>query len=158
MKAKRLGLQTLAWLSLIAGYGLALLLIRGIYIGTTRGFGANRSQSLWVVLGYVLFLSLAVYLFTLGRRTLSAAKGSPQPGARFGWGRIIVGAILLYSSAVDHFHLIPVHQRIKPLEPSNQTQAVAMNATAMIIAVFCIALVLSGVWRGIRPRRTGASA
>ena len=151
MNTKRLGIQVLGWLALVVGYGLALLLIRGVYLGTTRGFGAGRSQALWIVLGYLLFLGLAIYLFTLGRRTLSVAKGSPRPKVRFGWGRIILGTIFLYSSAVSHFHLIPVRQRINQLAPTNETQAVAMKATAILLAVGCIALVLSGVWRGIRP-------
>jgi len=157
MNAKRLVIQVFGWLSVVVGYGLALLLIRGIYIGITRGFGALRSQALWIVLGYLLFLGLAVYLFTLGRSALSMAKGTPRPKSRFGWGRIILGMLFLYSSAVDHFHLIPVHQRIKHLEATNETQAVAMNATAIVIALGCVALVLSGVWMGIRPNRTDVS-
>jgi len=157
MNAKRIGIQVLGWLALVVGYGLALLLIRGVYIGATRGFGGGRFQALWVVLGYLLFLGFAAYLFTLGRRALSVAKGSPRPRARFGWGRITVGTIWLYSSAVEHFHLMPVRQRIKPLEPTNETQAVAMKATAVLIALGCVALVLSGVWRGIRPRRMDAN-
>lgn len=158
MNANRLGIKVLGWLSLIVAYGLALLLIRGIYSGITRGFGAGGSPAaFWIVLGYLLFLALAVYLFTLGRRALAVAEGSPQPRWRFGWGRIILGTILLYSSAVIHFHLIPIRQRIKPLEPANETQALAMEATAIVIALGCIALVLSGVLRGIRSYRTDAS-
>jgi hypothetical protein len=60
MNAKRPAIRVLGWLSLIVGYALALLLIRGVYIGVTRGFGAGRSQALWTVLGYLLFLGLAV--------------------------------------------------------------------------------------------------
>ena len=151
MDAKRTGIRSLGWLSLIAGYGLALLLVRGVYIGTNRGFGATRSQAFWIVLGYLLFLGLAVYLFTLGRRALTTAKGSPLPKTRFGWGRIVLGAIFLYSYAVDHFHLIPGRAVIKRLEPTNETQAVTMKVTAIIIALGCLALILSGIWKGFRP-------
>jgi len=159
MEAKRLGMQVFGWLSLAIGYGLALLLIRGVFMGATRGFRADHSQAFWIVLGYLLFLGLAVYMFTLGRRALSIAKGSPRPTARFGWGRIVLGAILLYSSAVEHFHLIPSSARsIKRLEPTNETQAVAMKGTAIVIAIGCVALVLSGLWRGFRPHRNGESA
>lgn len=158
MDAKHLGIRSLAWLSLIVGYGLALLLIRGVYIGTTRGFGASRSQAFWIVLGYLLFLGLAAYLFAFGRRALSIAKGSLRPRARFGWGRIVLGAILLYSSAVDHFHLIPGRQVIKRLEPTNETQALTMKATAIIIALGCLGLIFSGIWRGFRPHSTNAGA
>jgi uncharacterized membrane protein SirB2 len=150
MAATRRGIQILGWLSVVAGYGLALLLIRGIFIGLTRGFGAVRYQAFWIVLGYLLFLALAVYLFIVGRGALLIAKGSPKPRARFGWGRMVAGAILLYSFAVDHFHLIPA-RRLKHLEamqPTNETQLVAAKVTVIVIALASTALMLSGVWRG----------
>jgi hypothetical protein len=53
--------QIFGWLSVVAGYGIALLLIRGIFVGITRGF-AGRPPTLWILLGYLLFLALAVYL------------------------------------------------------------------------------------------------
>ena len=73
---------------------------------------------------------------------------------------MLLGAVFLYGSAVDHFHLIPVHG-VKHLEPTNETQAVAMNVTAVVIALGCIVLIFSGIWRGFRPHRphrTSASA
>ena len=158
MGAKRLGIRVLGWLSLVVGYGLALMLIRGVYIGTTRGFAADRSQAFWIVLGYLLFLGLALYLFTLGRGALLIAKGRPRARPRFGWGRIVVGLILLYSSAVDHFHLIPVRGTVRHLEATNETQAVAMKVTAIALAVGCVVLILSGIWRGLRPDRNNANA
>ena len=156
MDARHRGIQILGWLSIIAGYGFALLLIRGIFLGITRGFGAVPSQAFGIVIAYLLFFALAVYLFMVGRRALSTAKGSPRPRSRFGWGRMLLGAVFLYSSAVDHFHLIPV-RGIEHLEPTNGTQAVAMKVTAVVFALGCILLILSGVWRGFRPHRTGAS-
>ena len=146
----------LGWVSVIAGYGLVLLLIRGIFIGITRGFGATHSQAFWIVLGYLLFLALAVYLFTVGRRALSIAKGSPKPRVRFGWGRMLAGAIFLYGSGVDNFHLIP-ERGLKHLEAANETQAVTMKGTTIVIALGCMALILSGLWRGFRrPTATAA--
>jgi len=32
-------------------------------------------QAFWLLLGYLLFLAFAVYLFTVGRRAISNAKG-----------------------------------------------------------------------------------
>jgi hypothetical protein len=156
MDARHRGIQIMASLSIIAGYGLALLLIRGIFLGITRGFGAIPSQAFGILLGYLLFFALAVYLFTVGRRALSIAKGSSPLRARFGWGRMLLGAIFLYSLAVDHFHLIPVRS-VKHLEPANETQAVAMKVTAIVIALGCILLIFSGIWRGFRAHRTSAS-
>jgi hypothetical protein len=150
MVARRGGIQLLGWVAVIAGYGLALLLIRGIFIGITGGFGATRSQAVWIVFGYCLFLTLAVYLFTVGRRALSVAKGNPKPELRFGWGRMVVGAIFLYGTAVDHFHLIPA-RGLKHLQAANETQAIAMKGTTTLLMFGCIALILSGLWRGFRP-------
>jgi hypothetical protein len=150
MDARHRGIQILGWLSIIAGYGFALLLIRGIFLGITRGFSAVPSQAFAILLAYLIFFALAIYLFSVGRRALSIANGSPRPKARFGWRRIILGAILLFSSANSHFHLFPTRTVIKPLEPSNPTQAAAMNATAIVIAIGCIILIFSGIWVGVR--------
>ena len=149
MDAKHRGIQILGWLSITVGFGLALALIRGIFIGITRGFGAGRSQAFWILLGYLVFLALALYLFDVGRRAISIAKGCPRPKARFGWGRILLGSIFLYSSVVDHFHLIPA-RGFKHLEPTNETQAVVMKVTAIVISLGCVLLILSGMWRGFR--------
>ncbi len=157
MDARRRGIHILGWLSVVAGYGLALLLIRGIFLGITRGFRAGRSQVFGIVLGYLLFFALAVYLFNVGQRALSIAKGRPRPGARFGWGCIVLGSIFLYGSANDHFHLIPAGG-VKHLEAANETQAVAMTVTAILVALGCILLVFSGMWKGLRPRHTTTSA
>jgi len=154
MDAKHRVVQLLGWLSVIAGYGFALLLIRGIFVGLTRGFAGGHNRSFWILLGYLLFLAFAIYLFNLGRRALSFAKGSPRPKPRFGWGRMLLGTIFLFSSAVDHFHLLPAGRTLKRLEPSNQTQAVAMNVTTIALCVGCVLLILSGIWRGFRRSST----
>ena len=144
MDLKRYAIQFSGWLALIAGYGLALLLIRGVFIGITRGFGAARFQAIWIVVAYLLYLAVAVYFFTLGRRALSIAKGTPRARVRFGWGRIVLGTTLLYSSAVVHFHLIPVHGGIKRMD-------------VIIMASVCCVVILSGIWRGFRVHRTDAA-
>jgi hypothetical protein len=145
MDAKRCAIQFCGWLALIAGYGLALLLIRGVFIGVTRGFGAIRSQAIWIVVAYLLYLAVAVYFFTLGRRTLSIAKGTPQASARFGWGRIVLGTTLLYTFVVVHFHLIPVHG------------GTTKRTDVIIFASVCCVVILSGIWRGFRVHRTDAA-
>jgi hypothetical protein len=139
------------------GLWSCLLLIRGVFIGITRGFGAGRSQAFWILLGYLLFVALAIYLFDVGRPALSIAKGCPRPKARFGWGRILLGSIFLYSSSVDHFHLISA-PGVNHLESTNETEALGMTVTAIVIALGCILLIVSGMWRGFRPHRTSAGA
>jgi hypothetical protein len=156
MDGKHRGIEMLGWLSVIAGYGLALGLIRSIFLRSMRGFGIGVSKPFWIVLGYLLFSALAFYLYHLGRRAISIARGSPQLEGRFGWGRMLLGAILLYSSAVSHFHLLPT-RHIKHLDPANEAEALGMNITAVVIALGCILLVYSGIWRGFRRQRTKPS-
>jgi hypothetical protein len=153
MTARLRGIQILGCLSLIAGYGLALVLIRGMFIGITRGFGAASSQVPWIALGYLLFFALAFYLLELGRRALSSARGCPRTEMRFGWGRIFLGMIFLYSSAVEHFHLLPPGP-FKRFEPSNQTQDAGMNATAVVMVFGYVLLIVWGMWSGLRRRPT----
>lgn len=150
MEAKRRGIQIFGWLCAIAGYGLALLLIRGIFIGSTRGFGAGRPRAFWIVLAYLLFCALAVYLFNVGRRAISTAKGSPRPKARFGWGRMLLGTLLIFSAASNHFHIFPERHFVKQLEYKNQMQAAAGNVTTIAIYIGFVFLILSGIWKGFR--------
>jgi hypothetical protein len=145
MDAKHGAVQILGWLTAIAGYGLALLLIRGFIVGHSANF--------WIMFAYVLFFALAAYLVNVGRRAILFAKGCPRPKSRFGWGRMLLGAIFLFSYAAQHFHFIPAGA-FKSLEPSNQTQAVAMNVTTIAICVGCVLLILSGIWRGFRRAPT----
>ena len=149
MDARHRGIQIFGWLSVIAGYGFALLLIRGIFIGITGGF-AGHPQAFWLVLGYLLFLALAVYFFTVGRRAISIAKGNPRPRARFGWGRMLLGALLLFGAANNQFHFFPTKHFVKPLEYENQTQAGAGNVTTIVICIGCLFLILWGIWKGFR--------
>jgi hypothetical protein len=149
MDAKHRGIQVFGWLSVIAGYGFALLLLRGILIGITQGF-AGRPQVVWILLGYLLFLALAAYLFTFGRRAISIAKGIPRPSARFGWGRIMLGTMLIFGAASAEFHPFPTGA--KSWEYENQTQAAAGHATTIAICIGCVFLIFSGIWKGFGRR------
>jgi len=149
MDARHRGIQIFGWLFVVAGYGFALLLIRGVLTGITRGF-AGRPQAVWLILGYLLFLAVAVYLFTVGRRAISIAKGSPRSKARFGWGRMLLGAVLIFGMANNQFHLLPTRHFVKQLEYENQTQAAAGNVTTVALCIVCIFLIVSGIWKGFR--------
>jgi len=140
----------MGWLACIAGYAVGLLLLRALLFG--------RIINIWVFLGDVDLAALAVYLMYVGRRAISRAKGTPTPKARFGYGKILLGASLLFSSANSHFHLLPGRDVIKPLEPSNDTQAISMKVTTIVINIGCALLVISGIWQGLRTARMGASA
>jgi hypothetical protein len=149
MDARHRGIQIFGWLAIIAGYGLALLLIRGIFIATTRGFfGAPATR--WVFLGYLLFLAFAVYLFTVGRCAISSAEGNPRPRARFGWGRMLLGTVLIFSGAITRFHLFPATQVVRQMEYEDHTQAAARNLTTIVIWTGSLFLIRSGIRKGFR--------
>ena len=149
MDARHRVIQIFGWFSVIAGYGFAILLIRGIFIGVTQGFRGNP-QAFWIILGYLLFLALAVYLFTVGRSAISIAKGNPRPKARFGWGRMMLGAVLIFGAATAQFPPFPT--RVKSLEYENRTQATAGHVTTIAACIGCVFLILSGIWKGVRPK------
>src|ERR1700678_4229515 len=87
---------------------------------------------------------------SVGRRAISIAKGSPRPKARFGWGRMVLGAVLIFSAATAQFHPFPT--RVKSLEYENRTQTIAGHATIMAVCAGCVFLILSGIWKGFGPR------
>jgi len=157
MDARHRGIQIFGWFFVVAGYILALLLIRGIFIGTTRGF-AGHPNIPWVVLGYLLFFAIAFYLFAVGRRLISVAKGKPRPKPRFGWGRIVLGALVIFGAATAQFHLLPLRHFIRQ-EHQKQAQTAAQIIPALVVYVSCVLLILSGIRKGFRRAPTpGAEA
>jgi hypothetical protein len=152
MDAKHRGIQILGWVSALVGYGLALVLIRGIFLGITRGFGTVPVKAFWVALGYLIFFGLAAYLVIVGRRAISIARGNSPSKSRFGWGRILLGAIFLYGNMATRFHLIPENgsAHFRHLEPANPTEAVSMKITGIAILLGCLSLIFSGILRGFK--------
>ena len=146
MDVRRHSIQILGWLAVIASYGLALLLIQGIFTWVTRGLFSGRAS--WILLGHLLSLGFAVYIFTVGRRAISIGKGGPRRRMRFGWGRILLGALLIFFAASTRFHLFP--DRVVQLEYQNQSQAAAQNVINIAVFIGSFVLILSGIWKGLR--------
>jgi lipoprotein signal peptidase len=144
MNRKCRAILVLGYLMVVAACFLALRLIQALIFRTITTF--------WTLASDLLFAALVIYLIYVGRRGIAYARGTRRPKPRFGWGRILLGAILLYNSANAHFHLTPTRQIIKPLEPSNEAQALGMNAADIVLAIGCVVLILSGIWAGIRRK------
>jgi len=159
MDAKHRFIQILGWISIVASYVFGLLLLRGIFVGLKGGFAGSRSHAGWIIFGCLLFFSVAVYFFNLGRRALAVARGEVTRKARFGWGRILAGTAVLFGKADERFHLLPAGtRRLKAFESSNATQAVAMNVTAAVLCTGCVLLILWGIWKGFAQRPTAESS
>jgi hypothetical protein len=142
MDARHRGIQIFGWLAVIAGYGIALFVIRGVFIWVTRGLFAGLA--FWLLLGHLLFLAFAVYLFTVGRRAISIAKGDPRRRMRFGWGRMLLGTVLIFHAASTQFHLFPA----SVLEYQNQSQTAAQNVIDIAVCIGSLFLILSGIRKG----------
>ena len=146
MNAKHLGIRLLGWLAFVAGFAVAAAQLRILILGhITNG---------WMLLGEVPVAAFAAYLFYIGRRAVLIGKGQQPPKARFGYGRILLGVWLIFSSSNAHLHLFPTRQGIRPLEPSNPTQAVAMDETEIAIFIGCIVLIVSGIWNVLPSENT----
>lgn len=156
MIARRRAIQILGWISVIAGYVFALGLVRGIFIGFTRGFGGHPNPY-WVVIAYLLFFAMAAYLFAVGRRAIWLAKGLPRSSPRLGWGRILLGAFLIFAFATTQFHLLP-----STVVRHHKDQARAGSTTRNVVAVtFYIIggyLIVSGISRPFRQQKPKAAA
>jgi hypothetical protein len=142
--SKHRGIQFLGWLAAIGGCSIAILLVRVLIVGHIVNF--------WNFVGDVLLVALAVDLLSIGWRAIWFAKGQPRTKARFGWGRMLLGAWLLFSTANTQFHLVPTQTIVRPLEYSNPAQAASGNLTTIAICIGCVFLILWGIWKGFQPR------
>ncbi len=159
MNTKNGSKKILGYLGVITGCIVGVVFLNAMCMYLFRCVTSGRIVNFWMVIGDLLFLGVAAYFIYVGRRAVYSAKGQPLRPAKFGWGRMLLGAILLFNSANSHFHLYPVRTVVKPLEASNPTQAAAMNLTAIAIAIGCAALIVSGIWKGLRQQAAkGASA
>jgi hypothetical protein len=129
MDLRHRGIQVLGWLAIIAACLPGYWLIRRFTVG--------QITDVWRLSYYVLLAALAIYLVYVGRRGLAFAKGQPQQKARFGWGRIVLGANLLWSR-LDRVHARTI---MDPFDPAGPT----------LITVY-ILLILWGIWIGVRPQ------
>ncbi len=150
MDAQHRSIQVLSSLAIVLGCYLALMLVLRLIVEHISNF--------WILFSEVLFACLATYLIYIGRRGLAYAKARPLPRARFGWGRILFAGLFSFSSANARFHLVPTATILKPLEPSNPTQAAAMEFMEIFFYIVCFLVVVSGIWRGFRRSEAKSSS
>jgi hypothetical protein len=134
--------QCLGAVAIICGCILATLLLRILIFG--------RVGTLWNAIGDILIAALAVYLVYVGLRAVRYGDSSRRPFPRFRWGRILLGAWIIYVNAKNHFQPSP-----NLLQPSNETQATAMTVTMLALSISGLALILWGFFP-TRPRQNTA--
>jgi hypothetical protein len=131
--AKHRIVQLLGIAALIISCLIVLLVLRVMVLG--------RIATIWSATDLILDFAFAAYLLSVGIRSIHWSRGQgPATSARIKWGRVFLGYLMIYIEVKDHFHPAP-----NLLRPSNQTQAAAMNATAIALMLLGAWLIVSGV-------------
>jgi hypothetical protein len=136
MTARYRFFQLLGLVSVIGGCVLGIALIRMMLISQLDGF--------WGALKDLMVGAMAAYFIYIGLRAFRFGDSQEKPVPRFRWGRMLVGALLIFTNANNHFHPAP-----NLLKASNQTQDMAMNVTALAMSIAGLYLI---VW-GMLPRK-----
>lgn len=141
MDAKHRTLQVAGILSIAIGSLFSL----NVLLKLALGYFVNA----WDFVSGLLGVAAGAYAIRVGLRAIRYSRGQPRrPG--FGWGRILLGTVVLYSSAVEYFQLFAVRHIIKPLEASNPAQAEGMKMGQIVVLLICIWLIVSGIRAGFR--------
>ena len=85
-----------------------------------------------------------MYLFYSGLRMVSPKTVSPS---RFGWGKMIIGALILYLQVGLDYHLVP-EGPLPIRKPSNATEA----ASVLVIDLIGVYIIFRGIWEGYSRR------
>ena len=140
-------------------FGNSLLLLAGL-IGISQLWqiisgkffriltGCSLAQGVWQVGGRALIFAVAAYLAVTGRRMNNPAA---IPPSRFGWGKIVLGTVMLHSQIGSHFHWLP-DGPMPLLKPDNAGEAAGMRFTSVLLSLLWIYLIYRGVRAGF-PRR-----
>lgn len=100
-----------------------------------------------------MFTSVSIYLIFAGLRMIAPDR---VKRFRFGWGRILLGLWMLLGQLAQYLHLN--RQGPIPLfEPSNATQAIAMQFTGVVMVLFAVCLIAWGMWTGFSARKPKAN-
>jgi len=106
------------------------------------------ARTAWNLSFLFLITAFSVYLVCTGLRMLNPAL---VRSFNFGWGKIIFGSLMLLSSVGSHYE----GERAGPLpilKPSNETQALTMKATGIVLDFFFAYLIFRGIREGLSRR------
>jgi hypothetical protein len=137
--------QVLGAVMVLASVGLSLLILRRLGFGQNAGIWQAGMLPMLYTLGFlILNACFALYLFYSGLRMVNP---NTVGSTRFGWGKIIVGALILYIQVGFSYHLVPegplpIHM---PSTPAEATSVVLCD----LIAVY---LIVRGIWEGYSRR------
>jgi len=104
------------------------------------------AQALWEITGRALVFAVSTYLVITGLRMINPAV---IPPARFGWGKILFGMLMLHSQIGTHFHWNP-DGPIPLMKANNAGEAAGMRFASALFNCLWIYLIYRGVRAGFR--------
>jgi hypothetical protein len=122
-----------------------ILGVAAVVGGTLRGLlylrGFTNVRDVWGVTGQIVGLAFAVYLVSVGIRSMRWAKGETRTKTpRIIWGRALIGTTLTFTNIENRFHPAP-----HLLKPSNEGEAAGMVFAEVASTVLGAWLIVSAI-------------
>ncbi len=134
MNAKQRAVGALGILALAGGVLLCALFLRRLFLWHIGNF--------WAVADLVIFVAVSAYMISLAIRAFRWSTGRPSEiGPKIKWGRVVLGATLIYIQIKNY--VFPDAPNL--LQPSNETQAITMKVTSIVIVLVGVWLFVSGL-------------
>jgi hypothetical protein len=116
-----------------------------------RGLILHPVADAWDAMDFVFGFAFGAYLLSASIRSMRWASAQGTAGsATVKWGRVFFGAFLIFIETKNLFH-----PAANLLRPSNETQAMAMNATAIALVLLGAWLIVSGVISRFKRQLSG---
>jgi hypothetical protein len=111
--------------------------------GVRAVFYTLRTQCFdpWFIADTMLRVAAAVFFIWVGARSIRRA-GEEVPGTRIGWGRLLLGVVLIYVQIRDHFVPAP-----NALHPDNAGEAVGMQIMRAIFLIIGVVLIFAAFFK-----------
>lgn len=119
METKHRRKQMLGALAILIGAVVALNLVRVLAIRALSG----HTITAWLFVYYLLVAGIAAYLLRLGWRTIQLRSST----ARFGWGRLVFGAWMVFDSVNEYLHFMPFQRPRWGGNPSGEAEVTGYN-------------------------------
>jgi len=149
MQEKRMAGRLLGMMTIVGGS----LLAAKVSWNLIRSAGYSLEGyvvDFWYLLVQIWLLALGAYFISVGLRKYQASRDGKQTFKRtIGWGRILIGTLLIISPINNRLH--PVHSRWK-FKPDNETEASAMKATETFLNFLMPFLGAGLIAAGVRVR------
>jgi hypothetical protein len=101
----------------------------------------TQSFDLWFIADTLLRVAAAIFFIWVGARSIRRA-GEEVQETRIGWGRLLLGIVLIYVQIRDHFVPAP-----NALRPDNAGEAAGMQAMRVVFWIVGAALIFAAFFK-----------